>query len=602
MAGSTDIELHWVQSLEEALAFKRWLGERRTWLAVDTETGGLDWWVDRLRTVQFGDARHGWCVEWDRWAGLVIECLREYEGPVAMHNAKFDTHFLEVNAAPVKRWLVHDTRAMAHLLQPDALSGLKPRAARELGPWARVGEDELKLAMMKGGWDWGTVPVELLWRYAAFDTVLTAQLAEHLWPQVHASEGLRAVYGLEIASTQVLCDMERRGILTDRRYLDRAYEEWGLELAKFRHQVRERFLVANPNSNAQVVEKLKGYGWQPLLFTDAGRVKLDDDVLGGIIAGAGTTHAAEAGELAELVLGYREFLKLRGTYAKNLIELADAGGRLHPSINPLGARTGRMSVSRPSLQNLPANDPRIRNAFVSAGGSSLVTADYDQIEFRLFAHYTQDEQMLQAVRYGDWMTEQGHEGYDLHSMNARLVFGIGMDEPVPKQARKKVKGVGFGEIYGAGDETFAATAGITVPEAQEAKRAFHRAFPLAASLGNNIAATLWRRAKETGYPHVVTAYGRLEPCPPYTAYKAVNYLIQGTAADVLKDRLVALSRTWLGQHMLLPIHDEILFEVPDEAVPEAEETIRQVMPERERFAVPLTVGVETVKRWGQKYE
>jgi DNA polymerase-1 len=116
-----------------------------------------------------------------------------------------------------------------------------------------------------------------------------------------------------------------------------------------------------------------------------------------------------------------------------------------------------------------------------------------------------------------------------------------------------------------------------------------------------VTGALWQRQRENNDPFVVTAYGRKEPCDPHVAYKAVNYLIQGSAADVLKDRLVALGRTWLAQHMLMPIHDEILFQVPDDALADALAVIREVMPVRDRFQVPLTVDAVAVKRWGDKY-
>lgn len=601
MGGTTDISLTWVQTLDEAMAFKRWLGERRTWLAVDTETGGLDWWRDPLRTVQFGDRHHGWCMEWKWWAGLAAEALSMYDGPIAMHNSKFDTHFLETNGINLKRWLIHDTRAMAHILSPAERSGLKPRAAKVLGPWATHGEDDLKVAMTKGGWDWGNIPVELLWQYAAFDTVITAQLAEELYPWV--AKDYSSIYELEIASTQVLTDMERRGILIDQDYLMRGMEEWGREKAAAEHELRERFHITAAGSAAQVMRALElESGWRPMVFTEKGAPKLDDEVMKGL---ADPTGEMKPSEVAKLVLKHREFHKLTNTYGRNILELTDKStSRLHASINPLGARTGRMSVSRPSLQNLPSSDGRIRNAFTVEPANKMVKADYDQIEMRLFAHFSGDENMLAAIRYGDQMTEAGHEGYDFHSSSARMVWGIPWDSPVPKPVRKKVKGVGFGKVYGSGLETFAASSGLSLAEAQQAINAYESAFPESRRSGfpSRVSEALVRRERELGDPFVLTAYGRKEPCWPREAYKAVNYLIQGTAADVLKAKMVDLSRTWLGQHMLLPVHDEILFEVPEDAVPDAIATIQATMPERDKFQVPLTTDAAAVSRWGEGYD
>lgn len=590
MAGTTDITLNLVKTTADAADFLSWLGERRDWLGVDTETGGLDYWRDDLRTVQFGDRHTGFCLQKDLWWGTIKEALDRYDKPISMHNAKFDMHFLEHNGAKLKRWNIHDTRAMAHILQPNELSGLKPKCAKVLGPWALHGQDELKQAMSKGGWGWADVPIELSWKYAAFDTVLTAQLAEELYPQIMASRA--GIYELEVTSTQVLLDMEARGILTDQRYLAWAAEEWGRDKAAIQHEIYASSGIQNPNSDKQVVDTLRRSGWQPVLFTEKGNVQLDHVVLDGLV---------DAGSvLAGKILDYRTVSKLLGTYVENLQELAGPDDRLHASINPLGARTGRMSVSRPSLQNLPAKNARIRNAFISGTGNSLITADYDQIEMRLFAHYSNSQTMLEAVRYGDSQAALGHKGYDLHSMNARMVYGIAMDQPVPPPLRKQVKGVGFSKVYGAGLETFAATAGLPLGEARRVIEAYETAFPETRKTGflAQVVQRLHERKSAEGEAYVNTFFGRKEPCYPTEAFKAVNYLIQGTAADVLKDRIVALSRTWLGDHMLLPIHDEIIFEVPQDAVAEAMKTIAEVMPERDKFSVPLTVDAEATVRWG----
>lgn len=589
LPGTTDIALHWVQTLDEAMALKRWLGERRPggWLGVDTETTGLDWWRDKLRTVQFGDRHQGWTVEWSEWAGLAKECLAAYDGPICMSNNKFDTHFLETNGVPLKRWLVHDTRAMGHILDPVRRSGLKPTATRVLGQWAAYGETELKQAMMSGGYDWATVPVELLWQYAAFDTVLTAQLAEELWPKI--ASGYQGVYDLEIASTQVLTDMERRGIQTDRGWMVQHSDEWQQIANQCAIELRQ-WHIGNPGSDKQVIAALREFlGWQPVVFTEKGNISLEREVLQGI-------HHP----IADLVVEYRMNNKLQ-QYVTQHLELAGPDGMLHCSINPLGARTGRTSASRPNLQNLPADDKRIRKGFTSRSGNLLISADYDQIEGRLFAHFSGDENMLKSIVYGDEQTALGRPGYDMHSMAARLVFSLGLEADVPKPLRNQVKGIQFGKLFGAGLDKFMAMSGLGQNDATARLAQYEDTFPETRKNGfqSRITRRLYEREKQTGEAYVMTPYGRKEPCWPSQAYKAVNYLIQGTAADVMKDRMVALSKTWVGEHMLLTIHDEFLFDVPEEAVYDAVRTIREVMPENNRFAVPLSVDVEVMRRWGE---
>jgi DNA polymerase-1 len=589
MPGTTEITTHLVETLDEAMQLKRWLGERRPggWLGVDTETTGLDWWRDDLRTVQFGDRHTGWCVEFSEWAGLIKECVEAYDGPTAFWNAKFDLHFMESNGIAVKRWLVHDGRAMAHLQNPWQRTGLKPTAVRELGPWANYGEHELKESMAAGGWDWRTVPTELLAGYAAFDTVITAQTCGQLWPGIERD--FQGIYDIELASTLVLTDMERRGIMTDRGWMVQHADEWQQNADAIAIRLREWF-IGNPASDTQVIQALREHaGWVPIVFTEKGAISLEREVLQGI------QH-----QIADLVLEWRTNNKLQ-QYVRQHLDLAGPDGRLHCSVNPLGARTGRMSASRPSLQNLPRDDNRIRRGFVAPPGYVMISADFDQIEGRIFAHYSGDERMIASIQYGDRMTLAGHGGYDLHSMAARMVFGIGADQPVPKKLRNQTKTVQFGKIYGSGLEKFAATSGLSIDAARAVIEKYEAEFPETRKIGGfqgRVTQRLIEREKQTGEAYIMTAYGRKEPCWPSAGYKAVNYLIQGTAADVMKSKMIALSKTWVGEYMLLPIHDELLFCVPESTVYDAVRTIRQTMPENERFAVPLSVDVEVMREWG----
>jgi DNA polymerase-1 len=589
--GSTDIRLHWVQTLDDAFALKRWLGERRPggWLGVDTESGGLDWWRDKLRLVQFGDRHQGWAIESSEWMGLIKECMTAYEGPQLLWNVKHDLHFMEVNGIPTKRWWMHDGRAMTHLQEPWRRTGLKPTATRKLGQWAGYGEAQLKQAMMAGGYGYHDIPIELFWQYSAFDTVITAQTGEEVWPGIEQS--YRSIYDLELASTFVLTDMERRGIMTDRDWMVRHLDEWTQAQDVIALRLRNDYWIGNPASDRQVEKSLRDLaGWVPIVFTDKGNISLEREVLQGI-----------GHPIADLVVEWRQLKRLR-EYASSHLELAGPDGRLHCKINPLGTRTGRESASSPNLQNLPRDDNRIRNGFIASPGTKLLFADYDQIEGRLFASFSGDVNMLASIRYGDEMTGRGYSGYDMHSMAARMIFGIGVDQPVPKTHRNKAKTGQFSKIYGVGLDKFAARNGMTLDEARAFFAVYEGQFPETRKSGfqSRITKELIDREWAEGEAYVLTAYGRKEPCYPSQAYKALNYKIQGTAADVLKDRKVALSKTWLGECMLLSIHDEVIFEIPEDSVAEAVRTVRETMPERDKFQVPLTVGIAIGDRWGEK--
>jgi hypothetical protein len=248
--------LNLVETFDEAESFVRWLGERRQILAVDTETGGLEWWKDGLRLVQFGDLSAGWAIPWHLWSGLILDVLGRYEGDIVFHNLKFDLKYLEHHGVTLNRAKLHDTRAMAHIIDPTKPTGLKPLAIRLIDNTAGSGQDDLKSAMAKNGWTWATVPHDLpaYWVYSALDTVLTAHLYAELFPQIVT--GFREVYELEIASTLVLNDMEVRGARIDLDYCEEKLVLLSTYADDMREWVQDNYNLA-AGSNPAVAGRLQ---------------------------------------------------------------------------------------------------------------------------------------------------------------------------------------------------------------------------------------------------------------------------------------------------------------------------------------------------------
>lgn len=591
----SNVRLRLVETLDDALELRRWMGERRPVLGVDTETGGLDWWREPLRTVQLGDAQTGWTMDARMWLGVTRELLEAYDGPIVFHNAKFDLHFLETNGVPIKRHKVHDTRTMAHLLDPTKSTALKAVSARLVHRAAAAGAAMLKRAMADAKWTWRTVPVDFgpYWQYAALDPVLTARLYELFKPAIDAQ--YREVYELEMACQLVLMKMERRGAFVDREYCSAMMSKLEAYLEEMRSWIKYEFGVENPGSDRQVVERLHADGLRWDKKTEKGNIACDREVLTSL-----------AHPFAYAVIQYRDALKLLKTYLRNFYELCDGDGRLHASINPLGARTGRMSISRPSMQNLPRSQ-HPRNAIVAPDGYTLVLADYDQIEMRLLAHFAQEQAMIAAIKYGDEMTAAGHKGYDVHSMNARGIYGLDLDATVPKQKRQVTKNSGFAKIYGAGLAQFCRTAGISEAEGKAFLDLYDVRFPGVTRFQHEVTQVAVQRSRDSqraggdGMAWVISPIGRRHPCEVRKTYKLVNYLIQGTAADVFKQALVHLDYAGLSDYLVLPVHDEAVCEVPNEEVDEYSRELVKAMENRNDFAVPLTVDVEHVDRWGVKY-
>lgn len=594
MEDLSSVNLRLVTCLDDLLELRRWLGERREILGVDTETGGLDWWREPLRTVQFGDEHTGWTVPFADWGGAVRELLAAYEGPMVAHNVKFDAHFLLNHDVPVRRHLWHDTRPLAHLVDARVSTGLKEVGARRISPMVEFLEHRLRSAMNTSRWDWRTVPVDFepYWQYAAFDPVLTSRLWRVLAPEVRAL-GSWAAYETEVASSWVLLDMERRGARLDLEHVAASRSALDAEAEEVRRWIEAEFGLTNPAQNARVIDALRDAGARWTKLTDKGNLACDEEVLAAL---------APEYPLAGGVLKYRELTKLSNTYYGNFQSYAD-GDLLHPSINPLGARTGRQSVSRPSLQNLPRAQ-RPRDAFIAREGHVLVAHDYDQIEMRLLAIVARDEAMLAAIRRGDELTAAGFDGYDVHSANARGIYGIAEDQPVPKAQRQITKNAGFAKAYCAGVEQFALTARVTPSEAKGFLALYDQTFPGVARLQRDVMRVASERQRREGLPYVKAPDGRRHLADDVRkSYVLVNYLLQGYAAAVFKRKLVELDAAGLADYAVLPIHDEILSDVPaeeaDDFVREASRVLTQEADEI--HLVALTASGEKFARWGDKY-
>lgn len=573
-------EMVLVDSWDEAQAFMAWLDERRPILAYDIETGADPWHIGlkdaplspyhgRIRLAQFGDARTGWAFPYDEWKGVVRQVLADYTGPMVGHNVKFDVGFAEADGLEVHREQFHDTMTMCHLYDSQGPKGLKPAAAMYVAPWAMRGQLELKQAMRKAKWDWESVPTafEAYWMYAAMDTSITAMLAEELWPKIQYA---REAYELELAVTWVLLDLEARGMRIDVPYIQRARDELFAELTG----ILDRYPGMNMMSSRQVIDALAREGVTLSKRTAKGNVSLDNDAL-----------AAVDHPLARDVSQARWLTKVIGTWFDEMLTW-QVDGILHPNVNPLGAeKTGRMSINRPAAQTFPRK-PLVRDALIPREGNQFVLADYSGQEMRLFAHFAGERDMLAAL----------NDGMDMHTFTAATVYGV--DEP-SKAQRQIGKGANFAKVYGAGIEKFAEQMGISYAEAKEFLNKYDVMFPGVTRFQRRVIGVIHSR-KQNGRGYVTTLGGRRVKVPVELAYKGVNYLIQGSCADITKRAMVNADRLGIGEFMVLPVHDELIWDVPTDAVDDVIPLIREAM-ERDDLRCPLPVDIKTVGRWGDAY-
>lgn len=446
--------------------------------------------------------------------------------------------------------------------------------------------------------------VESLWPTGIPLGQQAARKASYLQPLCCAlSEALKeaGMYELyqkiELPLTAILAEMELCGIKVDGSRL----QEMAQELQKVEQQLTaEIYDLAGHEFNLNSPKQLGGVLFDELHIPPVKKTKTgystDAEVLEQL--------AAEY-DIAKLILEYRTYFKLRTTYAQGLPALIRADGKIHTSFNQTVTATGRLSSAEPNLQNIPVRDElgrKIRMAFVpEKAGNLLLAVDYSQIELRVLAHITGDEGLCQSFL----------EGEDIHTRTAAEVFGVPLTE-VTKEQRRRAKAVNFGIIYGISDFGLARDLGIPRWEAKDYITLYLARYPKVAAYMRDIVA----QGKQDGY--VSTLLGRRRYLPElnsrngnirhFAERMALNTPIQGTAADILKIAMVHLAPRLKQENfqakLLLQVHDELIFDLPEAEIPALVPLLQEVMSHPIELAVPLEVEVKVGADWYSmhKYE
>lgn len=441
--------------------------------------------------------------------------------------------------------------------------------------------------------------VEKVTEYAAEDADVTLRLWEVLKPRLVA-DGLVHVYErLERPLVPVLARMEQRGIKVDRQILSRLSGRFAQKAAALEADIHalagESF---NPGSPKQLGEILFGkLGLPGGKKTRTGQWSTDARTLEDL--------AAEGHDLPRHIVDWRQITKLKGTYTDALPLHMDAAGRIHTSYSMASTTTGRLSSSEPNLQNIPVRTEEgraIRTAFVADGGTRLVSADYSQIELRILAHMADIPQLAQAFR----------DGIDIHAMTASEMFGVPVEGMEPS-VRRRAKAINFGIIYGI--SAFGLAAQLSIPR-EEAGLYIRRYFERFPGIRDYMDATK-ARAKADGY--VETLFGRRAHYPDirhsnpsvraFNERAAINAPIQGTAADIIRRAMIRmegeLAAAGLSARMLLQVHDELVFEVPEDEVEATIPLVRRVMENAAdpvvTLSVPLVVDARAAANWEEAH-
>ena len=573
--------LHHVTSMADLSAFWQWLGERRDFLAFDTESAGLSPYKDKHRMTQIGDKHAGWAFP-PEWMGAAHEGLARYAGPMAAFNAPYDYRVLGHQSGLWLPWIqVHDAQLVSHLADSLAPTALKARTARDIDPSALAGEKALKAAFRSNGWGWDTVPDGLpeYFAYGAQDTVDTAWLMDKHWPEV--SSRFSGAYDLERRYSQICCRMMTAGLLTDRPFIEATISEF----TAYREATLEwlaQHSVTSPEAGAQVGRALAALGVPDLWRTKTGLVQTDLRSMQHYSA-----HCADAIPLIGAVQGAKKAGKVVSTYLAKMLAMADADGILRCSIHSIGAqRTGRSSISDPSMQNYSRDIPQVRGGIIPRPGHVLISLDADQIEMRLAGHFSSDRQLI-----GDFARcDENGESFFLNF--ASTIYG-----PITKRDPRytTTKNTSYGMVYGSGKETAAATAGVTVDVIEPIYQAFKTRYRALDKWSRNLV----RSQDRPGHrPQVTTWQGRRLYADRGKAYSLVDYLVQGSAAECLKLGVVRLDAAGYGDLLRLPVHDEVILEVPAGDAEAVLHDASRILTDRESFKVPITwSGSIMTERW-----
>lgn len=517
------------------------------------------------------------------------------------HNLKYDAHVLSLEQnGSLSLSPVDDTMCLSYVL--------------DAGRTERHGLDYLALSLLdiqtikyqdvcgKGAKQisFAEVAPEAACAYASEDADITLRLWTMLKPRL-AREGMSSVYErLERPLIPILAHMEAAGIKVNTQLLHDLSQDFAGRIKVLEDEIHQlagaAFNIASPKQLGEILfEKL---GYEGGKKSKTGAFSTGADILEDM--------AANGIEIAKKVLDYRQLAKLKSTYTDALMASVNKRtGRVHTSFSMVGASTGRLSSSDPNLQNIPIRTQegrQIRGAFIARPGYKLISADYSQIELRLVAHVAQEQTMLEAFR----------NGVDIHAQTASEVFGVPLDQ-MDAETRRRSKAINFGIVYGISGFGLARQLSIPQSEARDYIATYLDRFPGIRTYMND--------AREFAREHlyVETLFGRRihieqigasnQAMRGFSERQAINAPIQGSAADIIKRAMVCLpeelSAQGLAADMLLQVHDELIFEVPEEQAEQSVQLIKSVMENAAlpivQLSVPLVVDAGIADSWSEAH-
>lgn len=504
-------------------------------------------------------------------------------------NCKYDLAVLKkygVEIAPIEC----DTMIASYILNPAGPHNLDDLAQQHLDHTTIKYEDVTGKG--KKQINFSDVNIHKACEYSGEDADVTLRLYEVFMPQISDSTFKMLFNEIEMPLMHVLLGMELDGMKIDVDYLSNIGREFDTKLKALEKEIYkeagEEFNISSPKQLGVILFEKMGLAWGKKTKTG---YSTDVDSL---------TALADQHKIGELVLEYRSLSKLKGTYIDALPAIINhSTGRIHTSFNQTVAETGRLSSSEPNLQNIPIRTEegrRIRAAFIAEKGFKLLSADYSQIELRILAHIAEEDVLIDGFK----------NGLDIHSLTAAGIFGV-KPEKVTKEQRSVGKTVNFATIYGQSAFGLSKQLKINPAVAQEYIDNYFARYPNVAKYRENA----FKDARKKGY--VETLFGRRRYLPDINSKNgnirqnaermAFNTIFQGTAADIIKKAMIevdsGLKEVSPTSRMLLQVHDELVFEVPESDLEKVSSFVSKAMSNVVKLSVPLTVDVAMGHNWAE---
>jgi len=574
-------------------------------LVIDTETNSLDQLAAELVGLSLClDASSAWYIpcghrneEGDLLPGQltpdeIITALRPFlentQLPKIGHNLKFDWQVLSApqNGGLVMTGPLYDTMIGAWLIDPGRRSYKLDDLCHELDVKMTSFKEVTRGDKRKDSFV--RVGLEEARDYSCEDVYGTLLLFKHQQPQLREMGLWTLFQDIECPLIPVLARMERAGIMVDEALLGKLSEEFGGKLNVLEEEI---YLLAGKEFNINSPKQLGEILFEDLQLPRGRKTKTGYSTDVKVLERLSQHH-----DLPRLILKYRNLAKLKSTYVDKLrLLIHKTEGRVHTSFNQCGTATGRLSSSKPNLQNIPVrteDGQRIRAAFVASAGHSLLSGDYSQIDLRVLAHYSQDRALLAAFHAGD----------DIHSRTAADIFFVAPQLITPEM-RRVAKTINFGIVYGM--SSFGLSSQLNISR-KEAQTFIDRYFAHYKGIREFMEAIV-QKAREDGY--VSTLLGRRRILPDiknanrtrreFAERTAINTPIQGTSADIIKLAMLKvdheIQKQGLGARMILQVHDELVFEVPENELKATTKVLKTAMEKVIKLDVPLVANLSVSK-------